>query len=344
MKVSSLINKKSFIELNEKDQIDILSNLNEKKYRLSQINNWVFKNHVSNWREMKNFPLSLIEKLEKTNSLYPLKIIANSKADDSMTQKFIMQTMKGNKIESVLMPTKKRNTVCISSQSGCALDCKFCATASLGFLQNLNEAEIINQIIYLQKISNKRISNVVFMGMGEPFLNYKNVIKAACRIKDIFNIGSRKITISTAGIASKIKQIADDNYKFKLAISMNASTNEIRKKIMPITKKYPIQDLISSAHYYYEKIRRFITFEYVLLKDINDTVDDAKRLANHLKFLPCKLNIIPYNEIDGAYKRPSNQVINAFVNELSNYSFIVTVRWSKGTSIEAGCGQLALKT
>ena len=343
MEYSGKINQKSFLELNESDRINLIKQFGEKEFRLEQINNWVYKHCVSSWEDMINIPSELIKQLKEKINLYPLAIEKISGKDEYSTRKFLLRTKKLNKIESVLMPDKNRNTICISSQSGCTLDCKFCATASMGFLQNLNPAEIVNQMIFLQKNSNIKITNVVFMGMGEPFLNYNNVMKAASMIRKNFNIGSRKITISTAGIASKIKQMADDKHRYKLAISLNASSEEVRMKIMPITDKYSLLELIESAQYYYHKIKRFITFEYVLLKDVNDAKEDAVNLAKLLKPLPCKLNIIPYNEIGGNYSRPSNEVINEFVNILSNYPFNVTIRWSKGTDIEAGCGQLALK-
>jgi len=181
------------------------------------------------------------------------------------------------------------------------------------------------------------------MGMGEPFLNYKSVIEAAKILSQEMGFGARRITISTAGIVPKIRQLADEDHKYKLAISLNGTDERSRNTIMPLTKTHSLKSLIESAHYYYKKIRRFITFEYVLLKDVNDSPEDGKRLIDLLRSLPCKVNVIPYNEIGGKYNRPKEDKIHAFVHSLKHAPFTVTVRWSKGTDIDAGCGQLAVK-
>ena len=241
------------------------------------------------------------------------------------------------------MYQKNRTTICVSSQSGCAVDCKFCATALMGFKENLSPGEIVDQFLHLSKKSKSRITNVVFMGMGEPFLNYKNVSKAAEIMNKKINIGARRITISTAGIVSKIYKMADDKLPYKLAISLNAPNDEIRKRIMPLTINNPIKELIKSAEYYYGKLKRFVTFEYVLLEDINDSEACAFELMKLLQDIPCKLNLIPYNEIGGKFSRPKNKSIDTFIDALKNAPFTVTVRWSKGTKIDAGCGQLAVK-
>jgi len=258
-------------------------------------------------------------------------------------ENFYFKQLGGNHIESVLMREKNRTTVCVSSQSGCILDCNFCATASMGFLQNLNANEIIDQVILLSSYTKSKITNVVYMGMGEPFMNYRQVIESGKLLNKNMGLGARRITISTAGIAPKIRQIADDNYSFKLAISLNATNDEVRKKIMPITLKHSFKEIIDSAKYYYSKTKRLITFEYVLLNGINDSTNDAKELVKLLKGFPCKLNIIPYNEIGGDYIRPEIKDINQFLFHLKPAKFIVTVRWSNGTDIDAGCGQLAIR-
>ena len=343
MSKSIISKKKSFLDLTSSELNEILLDVGEKRFRIKQINNWIYNQNVRSWDEMINLPLSLIKYLKSEILLHPLKLVSINGSENDKTRKFLFQTTRGNHIESVLMREKNRTTVCVSSQSGCILDCNFCATASMGFLQNLNANEIIDQVILLSSYTKSKITNVVYMGMGEPFMNYRQVIESGKLLNKNMGLGARRITISTAGIAPKIRQIADDNYSFKLAISLNATNDEVRKKIMPITLKHSFKEIIDSAKYYYSKTKRLITFEYVLLKGINDSTNDAKELVKLLKGFPCKLNIIPYNEIGGDYIRPEIKDINQFLFHLKPAKFIVTVRWSNGTDIDAGCGQLAIR-
>ena len=247
-------------------------------------------------------------------------------------------------IESVLMQEGNRTTACLSSQVGCAMDCDFCATAKMGFQKNLSVGEIVDQFLFLQQESEKKITNVVFMGMGEPFLNYARVIKAADLLNEPggIDLGARRITISTVGIIPKIKQFAKEGHRYKLAISLNGTTQNQRLQTMPAAKKYPIHMLIDAAKNYYETAKRFPTFEYVLMSNLNDRTADAENLIKLIGNLPCKVNLIPYNEIGGNYKRPSHDRLTRFINALKNVPFTVTVRWSNGTEIDAGCGQLAV--
>jgi 23S rRNA (adenine2503-C2)-methyltransferase len=247
-------------------------------------------------------------------------------------------------IESVLMQEGNRITVCLSSQVGCAMDCDFCATAKMGFQKNLSVGEIVDQFLFLQQESKKKITNVVFMGMGEPFLNYARVIKAADLLNqsDGIDLGARRITISTVGIIPRIKQFSKEGHRYKLAISLNGTTQNQRLQTMPAAKKYPIHKLIDAAKNYYETAKRFPTFEYVLMNNLNDRTTDAENLIKLIGNLPCKVNLIPYNEIGGTYKRPSHDRLTRFINALKNVPFTVTVRWSNGTEIDAGCGQLAV--
>ena len=335
--------KKSYLELNTNEIDSLLTVLGESSFRAEQIHNWIYDHGVVSWGEMENLPQSLRDNLENMIPLHPLRIIKISGSDSKSTRKYLFETLDGQNIESVLMNDRKRTTVCISSQVGCAVDCKFCATASMGFIKNLSVGEIVDQVIHLQSQSKSRITNVVFMGMGEPFLNYKSVIEAAKILSQEMGFGARRITISTAGIVPKIRQLADEDHKYKLAISLNGTDERSRNTIMPLTKTHSLKSLIESAHYYYKKIRRFITFEYVLLKDVNDSPEDGKRLIDLLRSLPCKVNVIPYNEIGGKYNRPKEDKIQAFLHSLKHAPFTVTVRWSKGTDIDAGCGQLAVK-
>ena len=343
MSKSIISKKKSFLDLTSSELNEILLDVGEKRFRIKQINNWIYNQNVRSWDEMINLPLSLIKYLKSEILLHPLKLVSINGSENDKTRKFLFQTTRGNHIESVLMREKNRTTVCVSSQSGCILDCNFCATASMGFLQNLSANEIIDQVILLSSYTKSKITNVVYMGMGEPFMNYRQVIESGKLLNKNMGLGARRITISTAGIAPKIRQIADDNYSFKLAISLNASNDEVRKKIMPITLKHSFKEIIDSAKYYYSKTKRLITFEYVLLNGINDSTNDAKELVKLLKGFPCKLNIIPYNEIGGDYIRPEIKDINQFLFHLKPAKFIVTVRWSNGTDIDAGCGQLAIR-
>ena len=253
---------KSFIDFSSSEIHKALSECGADSYRLNQINDWIYSKYVQKWEDMANLPKDLLMKLSTLAPLHPLKEINCSGVGSDPTQKFLFLTSKKNKIESVLMRQGSRVTVCISSQSGCAVDCDFCATASMGFKQNLSTGEIVDQVLQLSNRSSLKITNVVFMGMGEPFLNYQKVVEAAKIMNEKMNLGSRRITISTAGIVSKIYQMADDKLPFKLAVSLNAPNDEIRKEIMPLTTTNPINELLKAAEYYYNKLRRFITFEY----------------------------------------------------------------------------------
>jgi len=334
--------EKSYLGLNDNEAKALLKRIGAEDFRFEQIHNWIYKNFVESWDEMINMPKELREKLSLEIRLHSLEINHITGSGNEPTQKLLFKTQNGYNLESVLMHDKDRTTVCISSQIGCAVDCKFCATASMGFIKNLSVDEIVDQVIHLERLSKSKITNIVFMGMGEPFLNYKNVMNAAKFLNKKMGFGARRITISTAGIVPKIRQIAEEDYQFKLAISLNAVTEKERKKIMPLTNTYSLNDLMNSARYYYEKTNRFITFEYVLLKGINDSPEDGKRLISLLKGLECKVNIIPYNEIGGDFSRPNDNTIQEFLKELVTAPFNVTVRWSKGTDIDAGCGQLAV--
>jgi 23S rRNA (adenine2503-C2)-methyltransferase len=335
--------KKSFIELDPNEAKTLLAEVGGEPFRLAQIHNWIYKNHVADWDEMENIPKQLSKNLSEALPLHPLEIIHITGSKTEPTRKFLFKTQSGHNIESVLMHDKDRTTVCISSQVGCAVDCKFCATASMGFIKNLSAGEIVDQVLQLERESQKKITNVVFMGMGEPFLNYSRVMEGATRLNTALGFGARRITISTAGIVPKIRQMADENRQFKLAISFNAIDEDRRKKIMPLTQTHSLKSLMESAFYYYQKTKRFITFEFVLLKGINDSPSDGLKLIQHLSELPCKVNVIPYNEIGGEFSRPDEQTIREFLNTLKQAPFTVTVRWSKGTDIDAGCGQLAVK-
>ena len=307
----------------------------------------MYKKGVSNPEKMSNISQKFRDYLVSNTITSTIQLELKTKSNLEETIKYLFRLDDGNFIETVSMVYEGRHTVCISSQVGCSVDCDFCATGKMGFLRNLSVGEIVDQLIYVRNDVDAPITNVVFMGMGEPFLNYDRVIKSA----DIFhnprgfNLGKHRITISTAGILPKIKQFIDEEQKYKLAISLNASNNSTRDKIMPINKKWNIQKIIEEGKRFSLIKRRLVMFEYVLLKGINDSVENAIELANLLSGVNCKLNIIPYNESDGIYKRPSEETLNNFLKILheKQNGYRILVRWSKGQDIEAGCGQLIYK-
>lgn len=324
--------------------LELLSvTLGESKYRGMQLYDWVYRKRMDNLDKMLNLPISFRKKLAQY-SFHPLKMVHKDISSSNRTKKYLFSLDDGKKIESVLMFEGKRVTVCLSTQVGCAVDCDFCATAKMGFSKNLNVGEIIDQFFLIQKKIEEKISNVVFMGMGEPFLNYSNSLAVAHLLNDSkgVNMAAWRITFSTAGVIKKINQFSNENQPFKLAVSLNGTDNNQRKKIMPITGKNPYNELIQASIKYTIKTRKKITFEYVILSGINDDVKDAIKLKKILEPIKCKLNIIPYNEIDNIYKRPSEQKIILFLNKLKDSKFPITVRWSKGQDINAGCGQLAI--
>jgi 23S rRNA (adenine2503-C2)-methyltransferase len=248
----------------------------------------------------------------------------------------------GELIESVLIVEKSRKTVCVSTQVGCALKCTFCATGKMGFLRNLSAGEIIEQVWFIKNHFDQGVSNVVFMGMGEPFLNYDFSLHAAKILADDggMAIAARKITISTSGIIPRIKQYADEGHKFKLAISIHTLDTNLRTRLMPINKKYPLAELVESMKYYTQKTKKRITLEYVLLEGENDSTRDAYRLVELAKLIPCKINILYYNPTDGPHRTPTEEQIQPFIKLITKAPAAVTIRRSKGNDINAACGQL----
>ncbi len=321
-----------------------LAEIGEPRFRARQIFNWIYARKVHSFGDMRNLPKTLRRRLESEAVIHTLTKISHSGSDADLTRKYLFQLSTGEMIESVRIKEKTRITVCLSTQVGCAANCAFCATGRMGFRRNLTAGEILDQFLLLQAESEGRITNVVFMGMGEPFLNYRNVMQAAEILNhpDGISLGARKITVSTVGIIPKIQKFADERRRFKLAISLNSPAQEKRRQIMPVAKSHPLPELLSAARYYYQKTRNHPTFEYVLLEGINDSGNDARRLIRLIGNLPCKVNVIPYNEIGNGFKRPSDDRIERFVRTLYDAPFTVTVRWSRGVDIDAGCGQLAV--
>lgn len=344
MQNSLNIGKRSLIGMDLFDIQSIIKDINAENFRADQIFNWTYASNVKSIEKMKNVPKHLREFLKENFILNPLRIIKVTGEKSYSTQKYLLECQDGEKIEAVLMKEQKRITICLSSQVGCVLGCEFCATGTMGIVRNLTVGEIVAQYLLLLNESEKPITNVVYMGMGEPFLNYDNVIKSADLLNnpDGINLGARHITISTAGIIPQIQQFAEEKQRYKLAISLNGTSQVQRLETMPIAKKYPIDKLIESVKYYNDETRNLVTFEYVLLSDNNDSESDAERLINLIGNLPCKLNIIPYNEIGGKFNRPSDEKIQDFLGNFINAPFTVTTRWSKGADINAGCGQLVV--
>ncbi len=314
----------------------------EPAYRGKQIFNWLYHQGVCDPQLMTNLPASLIGHLSET-ILSTGKIIDRLATADDGTVKYLIKLLDGRTVEAVSMLIRQRHTVCVSSQVGCNLGCDFCATATMGFIRNLSTGEIFDQLLLAQADRGRPVTNVVFMGMGEPFLNYRQVIAAAELMHDqaATNIAAQRITISTAGVIPQIEAFTLEDRKFTLAISLNAPSDAIREGLMPLTRQWPLADLLAAAGQYTRQGKRKVTFEYVLLAGINDSPKHGEELLTLLQGQMCKLNIIPYNDLGGIYKRPADETIDAFFRSLSRASFPVTIRWSNGSDIAAGCGQLA---
>jgi len=317
----------------------------EPTYRLKQSKKAVFQDLIEDWNQATNLSLYLREILNKVCSLSingELFISKNQK-----TAKALITLEDGLKIESVLMHYKKRNTICVSSQVGCPLGCKFCATGKMGFKRNLEVFEIVEQVIffarYLKKTGEK-ITNVVFMGMGEPFLNYENVISAIKIINDKegFNLGARKFSISTVGITEGIEKLAEEKLQINLAISLHASSNKLRLELIPATKKYPIEKILKSVDDYIKKTKKRVMFEYLMIKNLNDSDESGKELASLMKKPLYFVNLISYNPT-GDFQSSSKEKIKSFKNILEKEGILVTERYRFGREIKAACGQLAGK-
>ena len=317
-------------------------------FRANQVFDWIYKKQKLCFDEMTNIPLN-IRSFLKENFIFPsLKIQKTVHSEDGETIKFLFKLSDGFLIESVLIISKNRRTVCLSSQVGCHCKCFFCASGRKGFFRNLSSGEIIEQILHVNQYlakKNERTTHIVFMGMGEPFHNYNAVIASINRFNDpdCFNISQRRITISTVGIIEKINLLQNENLKINLTLSLHAADQKIREKIIPYAKKYPINDLVLAMNAYFEKSKRDITFEYILIENLNDGIQDAKNLFYLVKDLQCCINLIPYNPVSGcSLKRSSNERIKAFHNFLLSKNIPATRRYTKGKDIAAACGQLAL--
>ncbi len=343
---------------NENDDIrsisfDKLNNFIQKNnfpsYRSNQIFNWINKSTLRSFDDMTNIPKSLV-KLLKENFVINITNILSKQVSNDSTIKFAIKLHDNLVVESVLIPSGNRVTACVSSQVGCSLDCGFCATSKLLRMRNLHSYEIFDQIMILNSQSLKNyslpISNIVFMGMGEPLLNYKNVIEAIKLItsEDGIKISNKKITLSTSGISKMIIKMSDDNIKFNLAVSLHSAVEETRNMIMPFSKSFPLDKLINSLDYWYKKTKRKVTFEYLIWKGINDDLEHIEALVKICKRIPSKVNLIEYNSIDSpTFKKADDFWVDNYLKILKKNKIPVSVRRSRGKDINAACGQLANK-
>ncbi len=321
-----------------------LKSINEKPFRAEQIFTWLYRDRVSSFNEMTNLSLELRKKLEESYTIGEFKIVRKLESIDG-TKKYLfdVQDGEGNLIESVLMQYHHGYTICVSSQIGCKMGCKFCASTGIPFSRNLESGEIVEQILAIERDSGIKISNIVFMGIGEPLDNYNNVMEAIAILNNPkgINIGARHISISTSGIVPKIYELADRQMQCTLSISLHASNNTTRSSMMPVNDAYPIEELMKACKYYIEKTNKRISFEYALAKDNNDNLEDAKDLVKLLHGMLAHVNLIPINKIeDGKYTKSTNENIIKFRDYLNDHGIVATIRRELGSDISAACGQL----
>jgi 23S rRNA (adenine2503-C2)-methyltransferase len=340
---------KDIREVSTEELIAFFEEKGEKKFRARQVMEWIWKKSAGSFEEMSNLSLPTRKLLENNFSFNKIKV-ADEQVSADRTIKCAFEVEPGKVVEGVLIPTHSRMTACISSQVGCSLSCAFCATGRLKMLRNLTAGEIYDQVVYLRNQAEGRyqipLSNIVYMGMGEPLLNYRNVLASIEKITspDGLGMSPQRITVSTAGVAKMIKKLGDDGVKFNLALSLHAANDEKRNKIMDINESNNLASLSEALKYFHEKTGTRVTFEYIIFKDFNDSIKDAHELANYCKHLPVKINIIEYNPIDdGEYQQASPERVDAFAKFLESKNLVVNVRRSRGKDIDAACGQLANK-
>jgi len=345
-----MVSEKKDIRALSKQQLrDFFESIGDKAFRGNQVYEWLWSKGSHSFEDMTNISKETREHLQQNFVINHIKVDTLQKSSDG-TIKNAVKLHDDLVVESVLIPTKSRTTACVSSQVGCSLDCKFCATARLKRMRNLNPDEIYDQVMAIDIESrlyhDKPLSNIVFMGMGEPLMNYKNVLEAIDKITSPEGLGMspKRIVVSTSGVPKMIKKLADDAVKFHLAVSLHSAIQETREKIMPFAKSFTLQDLQESLEYWYAKTNRKITYEYIVWKDINDGKKDIEALVTFCKYVPCKVNIIEYNPIDdGEFQQAKNSAVDAYIKALEDNGIPVTVRRSRGKDIDAACGQLANK-
>ncbi|MGW8317744.1 MAG: 23S rRNA (adenine(2503)-C(2))-methyltransferase RlmN [Candidatus Promineifilaceae bacterium] len=327
----------------------LVAEMGEPAYRADQIWNWLYRQYASGFEAMTTLPASLRVRLADAATIVPQEPVAEQRSGDGQTKKVLFQLPDGSYIETVLMRYARRRTLCISTQAGCAMGCVFCATGQMGFVKHLSVGEIVGQVLYFARelsAEGERVTNVVMMGMGEPLHNYENTMAAVDRLTDSsgFDLGARKITISTVGLVPAIRRYADEQRQTPLAVSLHAATDEERNRLIPINKRWPIAVLMEACRYYVAKTGRRLTFEWALIEGENDTLAQASRLGQLLEGLLCHVNLIPLNPTAGYGGRPSSKErVAAFQAELARYGVSSTVRVRRGIDIQAGCGQLRVQ-
>lgn len=345
--------KPPILGLTQARLVELLKEWGEPAYRAAQILEWVFKRRVLAFDEMTNLSRGLRAKLAEHFTLRTMAYSSVTGSHDT-TRKFLFKLHDGRYVETVLIPANPslygeasdRLTLCVSSQVGCAYDCKFCASGLAGFTRNLTAGEIVEQIVQVEAIAKDRIDNLVFMGMGEPLANFTNLLNAIECLNAPWGvgIGARHMTVSTSGVAPNIKKLADFPLQVRLAISLHGASNEVREKIMPVNRKHPLEELLAALAYWNSKRNQRLTFEFILIAGVNDSLDQARLLARAAKPLMAKVNLIPYNTVEGLpWERPSEAQQDAFQAVLLNAGVTATLRREKGHDIAAACGQLRLK-
>ena len=345
-----MVSSKKDIRALSKEQLrEFFESIGEQSFRGTQVYEWLWSKSAHSFDEMTNLSKETRAHLDQNFVINHIKVDHLQKSSDG-TIKNAIKLHDDLVVESVLIPTKSRTTACVSSQVGCSLDCAFCATASLKRMRNLNPDEIYDQVVEIDRESrlyhDRPLSNIVFMGMGEPLMNYKNVLESIEKITSDEGLGMspKRITVSTSGVPKMIKKLADDEVKFHLAVSLHSAIQEKREQIMPFAKNFTLPDLREALEYWYSKTNRKITYEYIVWKDINDKREDIEALVTFCKYVPCKVNLIEYNPIgDDRFQQASSNVIDDYINGLERNRIPVTVRRSRGKDIDAACGQLANK-
>ena len=322
-----------------------LQKIGEKPFRAEQIFKWLYQEKVKSFDEMTNISLELREKLKENYTICNFNILKKQKSKDG-TIKYLFDVLDGNAIETVLMSYHHGYSICVSTQIGCKMGCKFCASTGINFIRNLSSGEIVEQILAVEQDENIKISNAVFMGIGEPLNNYNNVVNSIRIINNPkgLNIGARHISVSTSGLVPGIYRLAEENIQCTLSISLHATNNEKRSEMMPVNNAFPIEELIKACKDYIKKTNRRISFEYALAKDNNDNLDDAKELVKLLKGMLCHVNLIPINKIEnGEFTKSTNENIMKFRDYLNEHGIVATIRRELGSDIDAACGQLRRK-
>jgi 23S rRNA (adenine2503-C2)-methyltransferase len=346
--------RSAILELSPADLVVWLKERNQPGYRADQVFEWIYRKRVGEFARMSNLPESLRNELEAGFRLFSLRKVRQTGSEDS-TRKYLFSLADGNLIETVLIPASPdlygsaadRKTLCVSTQVGCAYGCKFCASGLDGWTRNLGAGEIVEQIIQVEAETGEKVNNVVFMGMGEPLANFEHLL---CAVKAInaewgIGIGARHMTVSTSGLAPRIRELADQPLQIRLAISLHGATDEVRAQIMPVNRKYPLAVLMDACAYYCSRKKQKITFEFILIKGVNDDLEQARQLARLARRIGAKVNLIPYNQVSGlSWSRPSDHQQTAFLETLRSRGVDATIRREKGHDIDAACGQLRLQT